>query len=85
MRLLVIFLERGRYPMIRFSVFGWQLRISLRKLDARSPSSLGGEVRQNSAGYLVKDDPPQRTTVAPTAAAPRPESTSPSAPGHLAS
>jgi len=76
MRILVILFERGRYPLIRWSAFGWQLRISLQRRDDQSLLSLVGDHSSSRGGFHVKDDQLQQTTVAPTAAAPRPGSTS---------
>jgi len=55
---------------------GWQLKIFSRKPADGFGSYLGGGLRQNSGGFLVRDDLPLPTSSAPTAAARQPASTS---------
>jgi len=61
---------------IRFNALNWRLRISLRKQGGRSGSSVGSALWQNKTGYVVRGDPPQITTGAPTSAVPPLESMS---------
>lgn len=63
----------GPCRWIRCDVFRSRLRISIRRQGARSGSSLGSALEQNSSGYLARADRPQLTTSVPTAAAPQPE------------
>ena len=66
MRMSVTWLRRGRFQVIRFTVCGWRLKIFLQRPAARSGSYLGGGLHSNSAGYLVRDDPPLATISAHT-------------------
>lgn len=77
MRILVIWHENGRSPLIQLNVFGWRLRISLRKRVVSSGSFQVGDPMPNKEGFLVRGDLPLATSSAPTAAAQRPASTSP--------
>lgn len=63
----------GRFLRIQFGVFGWQLKIILRKRAVLSQSSLGGDLVQNSAGFLVRVDRRRRTNSVPTVVVPQPE------------
>lgn len=74
---LASWLCAGVLRWIRWNVFRQRPTVLLPRLVDAFGLSLGGEVRQNSGGYLVRDDRPQLTTAAPTAAAPPPELTSP--------
>jgi len=67
----------GRYRRIRFTVCGWLHQIFSSKPAGRSRSYLGGDLRQNSAAFLVRDDLPRLTSSVRTVAARQPESTSP--------
>jgi len=69
-------LRGGRYRWMWFSAFGWRLKISLRKRDAGSGSSVGSALAHNSGGYVVKADLLRQTHSARTAAAPQPGWTS---------
>lgn len=73
----------GSCRWMSLTALGWRLRISLRKQGAKSGLSLGGGLKQNSNGYLVRDDLPLETILARTAAAPPLGLTSPSAHARL--
>ena len=62
--------------LIRFDVFKWQLRISLRKRGAPYGSYPDLGPVKNRDGFLVRDDQLLPTSSAPTEAAPPQESTS---------
>jgi len=66
----------GRSRRIRSAESRWQLKIFSQKPAGKSGSYLGGGLRQNSGGYLVRDDLPLLTTAAPTVVARQPASTS---------
>ena len=55
----------------------WQLKIFSQKPAAGFGSFLGGGLRQNSAGYLVRDDLPLQMPVVPIVVAPLPGLTYP--------
>jgi len=76
MRIGVTWRRLGGWTLIRFTAFGYQLRISLWRRGARSGLFLGGARGSNSEALADRDGQPHVTTVAPTAAAPRPVSTS---------
>jgi len=76
MQTCVIWRRDGKLPWIQFAECGLQLRIFSRKRVVRFGSHLGGGVRHNKAGYLVRDDQQHLTPSVPTVVAPPPESIS---------
>jgi len=71
--------KSGRSPRIPWSGYGYLHGILPRRPVARTYGSyLGGGLRQNKGGFLVRDDLPLLTPSAPTVAAPPPGWTSPS-------
>ena len=70
MRILALWRKSGKSRRIRWSGCGSQPKILLRKPVGRTFGSyLGGGLRQNKGGFLVRDDLPLQTHSARTEAA----------------
>ena len=68
----VALLVGGRLRQIRFAVSCWLRKIFSRKRAEKSRSYLDGVLRQNSGGFLVRDDRLPPTNSVPTVAARQP-------------
>jgi len=73
MRVTAIWRKGGKLPRIRCAASGSRRSNLSSKWGAPFGSYLGGGVRQNSAGYLVRDDQPRPTTSPPTVRVQQPE------------
>ncbi len=79
MRTRVIWRIAGKFRSIRWSAFGLLPEISPpKRVASLFGSYLGGGVRQNKSGYLVRDDLPRLSPSVRTVVVRRPGWTSPS-------